>query len=300
MRTLRQSLPAPTSMVFFEAAARKRSFSAAAAEMSVTQAAVSRQIRQIEEQTGVELFRRLHRRVELTPEGAELAEAVSLGLSHIAQAISRIQRRKQKTGLTIAANVAVMALWLRPRVMNFLHGSPELDIRLIATDEPLDYVGDGIDLAIDYGAGPSMPPGSVHLFPEAVTAVASPRLAARLKIRKPQDLARATLLHEEQLRPDWTSWTDWLHAAGCEIGFQRVVRFNNYPMLLEAAAEGEGVALGWETLIHDFLKAGRLVNVLPDRLVTGRGYYLAQSSSLEARRPEGSRPRSSRDHRPTN
>lgn len=279
MPNLRKSLPTPMSLVFFEAAARKQSFSTAAKEMAVTQAAVSRQVRQLELQIGVELFRRLHRRVELTPEGAALSDAVSLGLSHISEAIARIQRRRQKAGLTVAANVAVMALWLRPRIMTFLHGNPEVDIRLIATDEPLDYVNDDIDLAVDYGAAGSMPAGSVHLFPEAICAVASPLLAKSLGIRAPKDLARATLLHEELLWPGWVSWNDWLRAAGCDIGFHRVVRFNNYPMLLEAAAEGEGVALGWETLIDEFLMNGRLIKVLPNKLVTGRGYYLVKTAA---------------------
>jgi LysR family glycine cleavage system transcriptional activator len=278
MRTLRRALPSPTSLVYFEAAARHRSFSTAAREMAVTQAAVSRQIRQLEDQVGIALFRRLHRRVDLTPEGIELAEAVSLGLSHIAQAISRIQRVSNKS-LTIAANVAVMALWLRPRVMDFLHRSPEMDVRLIASDEVLDYAGDGIDLAIDYGSEESMPRGSTLLFPEVIWAVASPQLARKLAISSPRDLASARLLHEDQIRPEWVTWTDWLQAVNCDLEFQRIVRFNNYPILIEAASEGEGVALGWETLIDDYLRARKLVKLFSEHFVTGRGYYLVQPST---------------------
>ncbi len=276
MQTLRRALPSPASLVFFEAAARHRSFSAAAQEIAVTQPAVSRQIRQLEKQIGAKLFQRLHRRVDLTPEGIELAQAVSLGLSHIAQAISRIQRGRSKAGVTIAANVAVMALWLRPRVMNFLRDFPDLDIRLIANDDPFDYARDGIDLVVEYGSEEAMPRGSVLLFPEVIWAVASPLLARKLAIASPRDLAAARLLHEDQIRPEWVTWTDWLRAVGCDMGLQRVAWFNNYPILIEAAAEGEGVALGWETLIDDFLKNGSLIKLLDEHLVTGRGYYLVQ------------------------
>jgi LysR family glycine cleavage system transcriptional activator len=279
MRSLRRSLPSPTSLVFFEAAARHRTFSTAAVEIGVTQAAVSRQIRQLEEQVGADLFRRLHRRVELTPDGIELAEAVSLGLSHIAQAIARIQRGHSKPGLTIAANVAVMAMWLRPRVMAFLHNAPDLDIRLIASDDPLDYARDGIDLAVDYGAAGSMPAGSIFLFPEVIWAVASPRLARELAIASARDLASATLLHEDQIRTEWVTWTDWLRAVGCDVEFHRVVRFNNYPILIEAAVEGQGVALGWGTLIDDFFENGSLVKVVQEHYETGRGYYLVRPST---------------------
>jgi len=279
MRSLRRTLASPTSLIYFEAAARLHSFTTAAQEIGVSQAAVSRQIRQLEDQIGASLFRRLHRRVELTADGHELAQAVSLGLSHIAQAISRIERATKRPGLTIAANVAVMALWLRPRVMDFLRRHPEIDIRFIASDDPLNYERDGIDLAVDYGAIEAMPRDSVLLFPEVIWAVASPKLTAKLGIREPRDLIDAVLLHEDQIRPEWVTWIDWLAAVGGDVPIDRVVRFNNYPILIEAAAEGEGVALGWQTLIDHFLEAGLLTKVMEQHVVTGRGYYLVCPSS---------------------
>jgi DNA-binding transcriptional LysR family regulator len=121
-----------------------------------------------------------------------------------------------------------------------------------------------------------MPSGSVLLFREVISAVAAPRLAKKLAIASPRDLTAARLLHEDQIRPEWVTWTDWLRAAGCDPSIQRVAWFNNYPILIEAAAEGEGIALGWETLIDDFFKSGSLVRVVEERFVTGRGYYLVQ------------------------
>lgn len=277
MEGFRHLIPSADALVVFEAAARHLNFTRAARELCVTQAAVSRRVRGLEEHLGLALFRRAHRSLELTPAGHELADAVAAGLQHMATTALQLQRRHKQTSVTVAANNAVAFLWLRPRLAEYMQANPEIDVKLVASDRELDDVAEGIDLAIRYGRGDW--PGVVArlLFQEEVFPVCAPAyLEAHPEVSGAADLARQTLLHMVPRGPDWITWPALLRALGTEppAEVEHGVRFNNFPILMQAAIDGQGIAIGSSHLADEALARGQLVRPVTGSHQTGRGYYL--------------------------
>lgn len=279
MPSLRRKLPSPSGLITFEAAARYLNFTRAARELQVTQAAVSRQIRRLEDDLGVELFRRTWRGLTLTADGRDLHQAVSMGLDHIANTAEQLRRRGRDREVTLAANNAVAFLWLQPRTTEYMAACPEVDLRLVATDRHLDFLDDGVDLAVRYGDGHWTGVESTLLFSEEVFPVCSPAyLAGRPALADPQGLEAETLLQMEQQGPDWVTWADVVRGLGGEPteAAAEGPRFNNFVLLLQAALDGQGMAIGTRHLLTRHLAEGRLVRPLDGSLKTGRGYFLAR------------------------
>lgn len=279
MRKLQPHVPSPKALLAFEAAARHSSFTQAAEELHVTQVAISYQVRKVEDALGVALFERQHRGIALTRAGEWFHRAVSHGLGHIAEAAYQIRRYHGDTGVTVAANNAVSFYWLRPRVTAFQRQHPELELRVLAGDrDDIDLVEHGVDVAIRHGTGDWPGYQAEHLFEEVAFPVCAPAYARRHgPFREPRDLLDATLLQLDPLSPDWITWHKWFLGRGVELGEDEVpvaINFNSYPILLEAAIEAQGVALGGGFIIDPLLEDGKLIRLDDRDHRTGSSYYL--------------------------
>lgn len=287
MRNLRTELPSINSLCVFEAAARHMSFTRAADELFITQGGVSRQIRGLEEALGVALFVRVHRGLKLTNAGQELLDAVSHGLNHIAQAVRAIRAAPVAPQLTVGATVSFAYFWLMPRLAKFNAAHPEVDLRLLAADHDVDFSSGSIDVAIRWGDGDWPELDVTPMFGEEICAVCSPAyLAAHPELKTASDLLQADLLHVESQGDVWrhiVDWKAWLRHEGVTGSpRRRGMQFNTYPMVVQAAINGQGVALGWSYITNDFLRQGLLVRPVDTVLRTDLGYFLVSPSDSEA------------------
>jgi DNA-binding transcriptional LysR family regulator len=246
MAHLRNRLPPTNALVTFEAVARHLSFTAAARELGVSQAATSRQVKNLEEHLAVRLLDRDHRGTRLT------------------------------TSLTVATSVAFSTYWLMPRLGDFHARHPDLELRLVTSDDEADWFADDVDIAVVFGGAMRIGVESHRLFGDEVMAVCHPdRLTGRPERLTPADLAKEPLLHTDSKHPSWLSWQQWLAAWGIEEE-RRLSgpHFNSYAITLQAALDGRGIALGWRRLIARHLEDGRLVQAAVDVLVPQDGYDL--------------------------
>lgn len=270
-------LPNLKALRAFEAAGRHLSFTRAAAELNVTQAAISHQIKALEDELGLRLFRREARGLLLTDSGQLYLPEVSAVFARLVQATERLRQREETGILTVSVLPSFAARWLVPRLRRFRAQHPEIDLRVAATDKLIDFSRDGVDLAIRYGYGDYRGLFWEHLLAEEIFPVCSPALLqegsdGRPALRQPEDLRHHTLLHDD-LRTDWAMW---LKAAGVRgIDPHRGPGFTDSSMLLQAAVDGQGVALGRSALAGDDLAAGRLVRPFAFSLPAGLAYYIA-------------------------
>lgn len=285
MTSLKRELPPLNALVTFEAAARLNSFTRAADELHVTQAAVSRQIQRLERQLGTRLFHRSHRSLALTGAGRRLQEAVTSGLDHITRGVRRVRMTTTEPPVTLAATIAFANYWLMPRLHALRRQHPDTDVRVLADDRPLDPDADDVDIVIAFGSESDRPGHHQHLIGgERVVPVCAPSyLAARphLRAARPGDLLAEELLHLDpehwrRLRGtviDWPVWFD--HFGVSPRAGLHGLRLNNYTMLLDAALAGQGIALGWRPVIDDLLTSGRLAALIDEELPTACGYSTA-------------------------
>ncbi len=276
-------LPPLKALPDFEAAARHLSFTKAALELNVTHGAVSRQVKALEDALGVKLFRRLNRALRLTDEGQAYARTVRELLERLKEASERLRTREEKGGLTVSTTFSFTNKWLMPRLVRFRARHPEIDVRLQANDQLVDFARENVDLVIRYGRGRYPGLMAERLIADDYVPVSSPTLLrGPHPLRKPADLKHHTLLHEENaLRLDAqgeateVGWAMWLKAARVEgVDASRGPIFSHSSMVLQAAINGEGVALGRTALIAEDLAAGRLVKPFELLLKVPLAYYI--------------------------
>ncbi|MDO9073168.1 MAG: LysR substrate-binding domain-containing protein [Rubrivivax sp.] len=246
----------------FEAVARLLSFRAAGEELHLTQPAISRQIRALEDELGAVLFLRGTRHVELTGPGALLLRSVAPMLAQLDGSVRQIRsaQRRQPVGVTTFASFA--SLWLLPRLAGFQNLHPEADIRISAYDHLADPDDPDIDLALRYSLPAQAPAGSTQLFGEQLTPVASPTLLQRLPLRQAADLGHHTLLEEDDARPSaaYLSWRHWLRVNAAPALEPRGWVYLNFTyQQIQAALAGQGVALARMALVREALERGELV-----------------------------------------
>ncbi|VWC64519.1 LysR family transcriptional regulator [Burkholderia lata] len=255
----------------FEASARHRSFSAAAAELHVTPAAVGQLVRSLEEWLGAPLFHRgASGRLRLVPtEAAERAlPDIRAGFDRLTVGLERLREGSTSGVLTVAVSPAFAAKWLLPRIESFQNAWPDTDVRLDTNLKPVDFVTQQIDIGVRYGTGSW--PGLVadKLMDEDVYPVCSPGLLrGRPRLQKPADLARETLIHDLSMdsRTGFPAWDTWLRKAGvADAATGRGMQINNSAAVLQAAIEGHGVALARSVMARDDLATGRLVRLFPE------------------------------------
>jgi DNA-binding transcriptional LysR family regulator len=287
MREQRRSLPSLDLLRGFEAAARNLSFTRAAQELYLTQSAVSRQVKAIEDHLGVALFARRHRALLLTEAGHELYRATAQALRQLGDAASRIRDRGAGRTLTVTATIGFASLWLIPRLADFRSRRPDIDIRIAADNKMVDLEREGIEVAVRYCTPKAAPAGAVRLFGEVVLPVCSPNSLTRsAPLTRPEDLSRHILLHFEP--PDgitpWLSWTVWLEVMQ-QQGLKPAgsLRFSQYDQTIQAAIDGQGIALGTTPLVRHLIKQGRLIAPLAKKFESSRAYYLVTSSTATGR-----------------
>ena len=256
------------SLRAFEAAARHLSFTKAAQELHVTPAAVSQQIRQLEEFYGIPLFRRTTRTLILT-EAAQMAlPDVKEGFERLSEANRRLRSDRHGNLLTVSSSPSMGERWLLPRLERFRAQYPDIDIRIDTTDRLADFANDRVDIAIRYGRGNYDGLEADILMQDVAYPVCSPALLEGDKpLKEPKDLRHHTLLHPEwrQERDAQPSWQMWLRAAGVTgIDVTRGLRFSSDTMLAHAAADGLGVALALSSMVQRELRDGKLIRPFGD------------------------------------
>ncbi len=273
-----RKLPQPRALVVFEAAGRLLNFTKAGREVGMSQVAVSKQISFLEAALGILLFKRSNRGLELTSAGRRLYAAVAMGLNHILDAIDEIRPLSHPGRISVTTTIALASVWLMPRIAKFRAAYPGIDLKLIATDSLLDLPGERIDLAIRYGMGHWPDMKSQKLFGIELFPVCSPGYLARYpSLMTSDDLRCAALLHLDEPNSQDADWSVWFKAVGiAEPTRAAGLHFNNYPLLIQAAVNGQGVALGWGHLIDDLLDNTSLMRCMPTSLTLKPAFYLVK------------------------
>ena len=273
-----QPLPPLNSLVAFEASARHLSFTAAARELHVTQGAISRQIRLLEEYLGETLFDRSTREVNLSNVGSGYYDIVQGLLKQLATATGEIRRWQGARQITVMTSSAMAALWLLPRVSDFQRLNEDVDLRIIAYDHVKDHARLDCDLALYYCSTPPKNMVVTPLFAEEVFPVCSPAYLAKYPhIHDIDQLASATWLSLDDPQRDWIGWPEWFDYQGYAPRTPRHrVNINSYSMLIQSALSGQGVALAWSNLIGDHLDTGALVRPVPNILRTDAQFCLLE------------------------
>jgi len=263
-------LPPLNALRAFEAAARHLSFTRAAEELSVTQAAVSHQIKTLEERLGVRLFQRRNRALLLTAEGQLYYPDVQRAFALLGEATAKLTAADNRGVLTLSTLPSFAARWLVPRLGGFIDRHPEIDLRLATTQRLVDFARDQVDAAIRYGSGRYPGLSVTLLLTEEIFPVCSPALLARIPLACPQDLRKHKLLHDHGV----DEWDRWLEAARVPgIDSAHGYWYRDSSLLLQAAVAGQGVALGRSVLAADDLAAGRLVRPFSLALPSTNAYY---------------------------
>jgi len=283
-------LPPLNGLRAFEVVARHLSFTRAADELHVTPAAVGQQIRALETFLGVALFERLHRSLRLTDAGRSCLPEVQTGFRKLRDAVDRVRAAQRSSVVVVSVEPDFAARWLVRRLDRFNVAHPDVDVRLDATLRLVDLAREEVDVAVRYGSGNWTGLRSEPLFEDEMFPVCSPRLLrGPHALRRPADLCHQTLLHEYWgEEEDDSGWRNWLLAAAVDgVDPERGPRFAQHSLMLEAAAQGHGVALASGILAADDLASGRLVRPFGStgRMALGFAYYLAWSASRRERAP---------------
>lgn len=287
-------LPSLDLLRGFEAAARHLSFTKAAEELFLTQSAVSRQVQALEQQLGVPLFQRRHRALLLTDAGQMLYRTAAEVLRTVRQAVERIAPAGGNRVLTVTAMVTFASLWLVPRLPAFRKAHPDIEAHISANNDIVDLERSRIDVAIRYTAPDRVQASAVPLFGEQVLPVCSPALLRDRSrpLKSPRDLHRHLLLHMDDApcHSPWLHWDVWLEAMGLgDLEAAGSMTFSHYDQLIQAALDGEGVALGRTPLLSRLLDQKRLVAPFEPRKLPGkspaslRAYFVLTAPGASAR-----------------
>ncbi|AHL34428.1 LysR family transcriptional regulator [Pseudomonas brassicacearum] len=260
MNTLGKSLPPLASLLPFEAAARLESFSKAAEELHITQAAVSRQIRGLEEDLGLKLFCRRNRAVFLTQEGRELGRVVSAALQSISDSAVTLRQSPAKNRVVLLCQLCEAFYWLMPRLSTFHQRYPEIEIQVATSTRPLTEFNEHFDVALQSTGRPSGAHILTFTAADEVFPVCSPHYLRTRKRLPVSALQSHSLLHYRATPPHWMQWDGWLQAFGQTLNdASQGTVFDSYPLMLQAAVEGHGIALGWKRTAARLIESGALV-----------------------------------------
>ncbi|GAB5507192.1 MAG: transcriptional regulator GcvA [Rhizobiaceae bacterium] len=267
-------LPPLTTLATFEAAARHQSVKHAAAELNVTPGAVSHQIKALEGEVGTQLFRRVHRGIELTGAGHELYAVLSRGFQETASVLDRLRAENPGAEIQVGASTAVAALWLMPRITDFWSQHPDIRISLYISDDVNELLASRSDLMIRYGSGDWPDCKAEHVFDDELMPVCSPDFARANPVADVDALAELPLIQMHSVDAGWTTWREWFAMVGRPGAAIKGPSFNNYTIALQAAENGTGVALGWRRLIAPRLEADALVPLTDISVEAPGAFYL--------------------------
>ncbi len=273
----RKALPPLDHLLAFESAAKRESFAQASDDLNISESAISRKVRLLEQHYNVPLFVRGHRSITLTTQGAALLSSVNRSMNILRDASEAMFARYQANNVTLAATNSVASLWLMPRLRKFNRANSRVKIMLVSSDSDEECLGDGVDLTILRGEGDWPGYEAKMLFGETVFPVCAPRylrlnpICAELDALSGVDLIEVASSHTE-----WMDWKIWLGSQGVHgVTLEHAAFFNTYPLAIQAAVDGLGVALGWGHLVDHLLESGELVRPVSDRFTrTLSGYFL--------------------------
>ncbi|MFO1173753.1 MAG: LysR substrate-binding domain-containing protein [Paracoccaceae bacterium] len=283
MPSLRRSLASLSALATFEAAARHGSFTLAAVELGVSQAAVSRQVKALEDDLGAALFLRRHRQVELTHAGRLLSASVTTGFDRIAETIASLRQSHGTSSVTIGATLAMSHFWLLPRLTSFRSAHPGVQMRVISQDAGFDLRRGDAQIVIRYGRPPFPGARVIASLADDICPVCSPAFRDGLGGIDPDAaLFGLPLIATDWPDPGWETWGIWAERAGLgrpdlHIG----LRFSHYADTIQAVMNGEGVALGWVRLVSGLLEEGRLVRLGSRSVPAGAGYHVVVADDYQ-------------------
>jgi DNA-binding transcriptional LysR family regulator len=278
----RYNLPPLAFFQGFEAAARTLSFTKAAEELFITQSAVSRQIKALEDHLGVRLFERKPRSLALTENGHALHRMSADVLERLQAATDQLRAAIRTRQLSLTTTTGFASLWLIPRLQRFTGLHPDIDVRISATTDTLNLERSLVDLAIRYCPPESVPDGAVRLFGEEIIPVCAPALLAdrARPLKRPADLAHHVLLHFDYpgAQRMFMDWGTWLTSLGIgELTSAGGLHFSQYEQMIQAAIAGQGVALGRQPLVNNLIQAGALAAPFKQTVGGSRSYFIIES-----------------------
>jgi len=279
-------LPPLDLLLAFEAAARHLSFTRAADERFVTQSAISRQIRALEDDLGVALFARGHRALALTAAGQKLLLSCQAVLAQLRRSVSSIRAPNAREVLALSTTPSFASFWLIPRLHSFTQANPGIDVRLDASYELRDLQADGFDIAVRYQKATAS--DGERLFSETMLPLCAPALrrAKDAPLKVPADLRRHTLLEVENMPGSGApvEWNSWLQANGVpDLEPRSWLTFSSYNEVVAAAVAGQGVALGRRPLLDGLVRSKQLVAPFGDARATARAYFVVTDPASRAR-----------------
>ena len=276
-----RKLPPLNALKAFEAAARHESFTRAAGELCVTQGAISHQVKALEAVLGLKLFNRDHQRLIITEAGRDYLLVVRDALDRIAVGTESIVQRQSSGVLTVSTSPDFAAKWLVHRLGKFAEAHPDIDLRVSATLHHVDFAREEVDLAVRHGDGGWAGLDVTLLSTEELFVVCSPKLlSGRSRIRKPADLTRFPLLHLDD-RKDWSKWLELAGIIDAKVLHGPVL--NRASMVIDAAVDGQGVALARTTLAAWDLLSGRLVRPFAEALHLSKNYWIVGPKATSSR-----------------
>ncbi|MFC3088072.1 LysR substrate-binding domain-containing protein [Tabrizicola soli] len=283
MHRLRFILPPPNLLVTFEAAGRLMSFTRAAEELNVTRVAVSQQIKALETYLGVLLFHRENRSLSFTHVGKRYHDEIVASLERAVRATADIVGKPDSNILVVTATTGFATYWLMPRIGTFRHQYPEIDLRFVVSDRYLDIAEESIDIAIRYGAPPTMDVNYEYLQQEIIAPTCSIDFIAPGRTLRPEDLETLPLIHLDGPYDQQTRWQNWFEIHGRkDFRLKGGITVNTYTNLVQAVLDGQGFALIGTPLMEAFLASGKLIQPVLAEPIKRRSFYLATPAT---RRP---------------
>jgi LysR family transcriptional regulator, glycine cleavage system transcriptional activator len=278
----RHRLPPLNFISGFEAAARNLSFTKAARELFITQSAISKQVKALEESLGVALFERRTRELALTAEGQQLYRTATELLDWLQEESDKLRAGGKAQQISVTASPGFTSLWLIPRLKRFRMTHPDIDVRISATVDILQLERKRLDVAIRYCRPDAAPKGAVRLFDYSAFPVCSPALMRDCSkpLVKPEDLGAHVLLHDTYTTSQraYVDWESWFATVGLtDLQPAGALYFNHYDQMIQAAIQGQGVALGISSLVHELLQDGLLVAPFSTPVVDTRACFIVTS-----------------------
>ena len=269
------NLPSLNALATFEAVARHQSLTHAAAELGVTPGAVSRQIKQLESDMGIQLLVRSHKKIHCNQSARELHETLKQSFSNISTTITNISAQSDELSFSLGSTTAFSSLWLMPRLSQFWKQHPQIRINHILSDNTNEAINDTVDLSIRYDSGKQLSQNVILLFKDEIYPVCSPNLAKKYNyIKTPDQLTSLPLLQLTHNDKSWTDWRSWLSHFNVQTPIKQLSTYNNYIIALQAARDDQGILLGWDRLVSALIEQGKLKRLIDVAHLSPGSYYL--------------------------
>ncbi len=283
MQNLRKKLPPLSSLLPFEATARLGSITQAAYELGLTQAAISKQIRALEQNIGVQLFERRNRALFLTQDGHDLHKVVAETLFTLGNFTQDLRHKSSDNEIVLHAQLCEGLYWVMPRLSQFYQKHPKIEVRVAVSTLPITQASERFDLALQTASRDSGNAKCLLTVPDTVFPICSPRYRdAQSKPLLLENLPNYQLMHHVTEPQDWITWDMWFKQLGLDIRIQtKGVTYDSYPMMIQAVLEGHGIGLGWGHTTEQLIKDGQLIRPFKEHLYLHEGISIYQPASLE-------------------